>query len=363
MFLLNPPRTSSQNSLELRWASPQDERFTYIAGRLLPARRAGFRRPDLPAHRQRRRAAGGLRHHRQPPGCRRLPRRHLGLPEFRAEHLQQLRLRPGERGHHRRWRASLGLRYSHIEKEAIRILREGDLERVPFNLNDANDFDRLSAGTVLFASIFKVSFHQLSGSLDGRQHRLRAGQRLRPHRRRHGLRLGQDRASRAAATTRAPTASPRRWAPPAPAPCTRQAWRTRSTPLVPPGSFEYKPEKALASGGGHKMSLLNGTAELNVTVFRTKFDDLQVSIFDGTLGFNVGNAASAITQGVELDGRWALTDDWSLNGSAGLPELQFRRFHERPVQPGPGPHLPQRLSATTPARPTSTSPIGRATWR
>ena len=62
-----------------------------------------------------------------------------------------------------RWRASVGLRYSHIEKEAIRILREGDLERNPFNLNDANDFDRLSAGTVLFASIFDVSFHQLSG--------------------------------------------------------------------------------------------------------------------------------------------------------------------------------------------------------
>ena len=63
-----------------------------------------------------------------------------------------------------RWRASLGARYTHMEKEASRILREGDLDRVPFTLDNPEGFDRLATGSVLFASIFKVSFHQLSGS-------------------------------------------------------------------------------------------------------------------------------------------------------------------------------------------------------
>jgi len=87
--------------------------------------------------------------------------------------------------------------------------------------------------------------------------------------------------------------------------------------LVPPGSFEFEDEQATAFEAGSKISLLGGTAEVNVAVFYTEFDDLQGSIFDGTLGFNVGNAAKATTQGVEIDGRWAITDDWSMNGSIG----------------------------------------------
>ena len=53
---------------------------------------------------------------------------------------------------------------------------------------------------------------------------------------------------------------------------------------------------------------------------------LKTGGFDGTLGFNVGNAAKAITQGVELDGRWAITDDWSMNGSLGYLDFEFDDF-------------------------------------
>ena len=98
--------------------------------------------------------------------------------------------------------------------------------------------------------------------------------------------------------------------------------------------------QALAFEGGSKLSLLNGTAEINIAVFYTEFDDLQVSIFDGTLGFNVGNAAQAVTQGVELDGRWAITDDWSMNGSIGYLDFEFKDFKNGQCNQGQTPTSP-----------------------
>ncbi len=90
------------------------------------------------------------------------------------------------------------------------------------------------------------------------------------------------------------------------------------------GSFEYEEEQATTYELGAKMSLLEGAAELNVALFRTEFKDLQVSIFDGTLGFNVGNAASALSQGLELDGRMALTENLMLVGGLAFLDFEFQ---------------------------------------
>ncbi|MBN50979.1 MAG: TonB-dependent receptor [Spongiibacteraceae bacterium] len=87
------------------------------------------------------------------------------------------------------------------------------------------------------------------------------------------------------------------------------------------GSFEYEEEESKSYEMGVKSTLLDGAAELNAAVFRTEFDNLQVSVFDGTLGFNVGNAASAVSQGIELDGRMGLSEHWIV--SAGLALLDF----------------------------------------
>lgn len=87
------------------------------------------------------------------------------------------------------------------------------------------------------------------------------------------------------------------------------------------GSFEYDREEADSFELGNKASFLGGAAELNAALFYTNFRDLQVSIFDGTLGFNVGNAASAISYGLELDGRIALSEHWLL--AAGMSVMSF----------------------------------------
>ncbi|MEZ5566570.1 MAG: TonB-dependent receptor [Gammaproteobacteria bacterium] len=223
-----------------------------------------------------------------------------------------------------RWRASAGVRFSHIEKEAIRILREGDLNRRPFNLNDANDADRLANGAVLFASIFNVAFHNLSGhrtenstafefvtDFDLTDDILLYGSV------KTGFKGGgfdvRSNSEPVPGSTGVGTLFP-------------ASVLSAVQSNVDPGSFEFEDEKALAFEAGSKLTLLNGTAELNIALFRTDFDNLQVSIFDGTLGFNVGNAAKATTQGVEIDGRWAISDHWSMNGSVGYLDFKFDDF-------------------------------------
>jgi len=93
-----------------------------------------------------------------------------------------------------------------------------------------------------------------------------------------------------------------------------------------PGSFEYDQEESETIELGLKTSLFDNSVELNVAAFRTEFEQLQVSIFDGVLGFNVGNAAKAVSQGIELDGRWAITDDLSLTAALAWLDFEFRDF-------------------------------------
>ena len=92
------------------------------------------------------------------------------------------------------------------------------------------------------------------------------------------------------------------------------------------GAFDYDEEKAETYEVGVKTALADGAAEVNVAYFYTQYDDLQVSIFDGVLGFNVGNAARAVTQGIELDGRWQLTESLMLSGSLAWLDFEFKDY-------------------------------------
>jgi iron complex outermembrane receptor protein len=110
---------------------------------------------------------------------------------------------------------------------------------------------------------------------------------------------------------------------------------------VDAGSFEYQPEKNTTTELGLKSRLLGGAMELNVAAFNTEFEDLQVSIYDGVLGFNVGNAAKATSKGVELEGRFAVNDILTLSGSVAWLDFEFEEFlngqstqSERIVSPG-----------------------------
>lgn len=92
------------------------------------------------------------------------------------------------------------------------------------------------------------------------------------------------------------------------------------------GTFEFDEEQADAFELGAKMSLAGGAAELSVALFYTEFDDMQISTYDGVLGYNVQNAARSVSQGIELDGRWLVSSDWLLSGSFAWTDFEFKDF-------------------------------------
>ncbi|WP_226704171.1 TonB-dependent receptor [Microbulbifer elongatus] len=88
----------------------------------------------------------------------------------------------------------------------------------------------------------------------------------------------------------------------------------------------FEEEKATSFEVGLKSSLLGGAAELNVAAFQTRFEDLQAAIFSGNTTFEVQNAAEATSQGIEVDGRWMVTDNLTLSGALGLLDFSYDKF-------------------------------------
>lgn len=91
-------------------------------------------------------------------------------------------------------------------------------------------------------------------------------------------------------------------------------------------SFEFDDEEATNFELGGKFSLAGGAAEINAAAFFTDFEDLQISIFDGVLGFNVGNAATAEVLGLEVDGRWAASEHLMITGGFAITDFEFTNF-------------------------------------
>ena len=93
-----------------------------------------------------------------------------------------------------------------------------------------------------------------------------------------------------------------------------------------PGSWQFLQEEVIAYEAGVRSTLWEGRAELNAAVFFTDYDDLQIAQFDGTLGFNVGNAAKTEVTGIEIDGRVLLTDNFSLGYALAYLDHEFTDF-------------------------------------
>ena len=223
------------------------------------------------------------------------------------------------------WTANLGVRYTRTEKEAFRVLREGDLNRRPFMLDNPEEFDKLASGAIIFSSVFNAAFHQLAGSRDEDHTSLEfqtdyhfTDDFMMYGSAKQGFKAGgfdvRSNSEPEPGTTGGGTLFPADLGP------------VVAGNVSPAGSFEFDDEKATAIELGAKTTLLGGSMELNLSAFYTKFEDLQVSIFDGTLGFRVDNAAKATTQGLELEGRWAISENWFVNGSIGYLDFEFDDF-------------------------------------
>lgn len=93
-----------------------------------------------------------------------------------------------------------------------------------------------------------------------------------------------------------------------------------------PASFEFEEEEATAFEVGLKSTFWDGAAELNLAIYRTDYEDLQISQFDGRFGFNVNNAAEVTIEGVEIDGRIAFTDNFNVRYALAYLDHEFDKY-------------------------------------
>lgn len=90
-------------------------------------------------------------------------------------------------------------------------------------------------------------------------------------------------------------------------------------------TFQFDSERARSWEIGGKFRFLDGKGQLNIALFRTNFSDLQVSEYNGT-AFITGNAASAISQGVEIDTDIGIGDNWRIGGSVGYLDAHYKDY-------------------------------------
>lgn len=101
---------------------------------------------------------------------------------------------------------------------------------------------------------------------------------------------------------------------------------TNTTESNPTRNFEFEEERALAMEIGLKTTFADGRGEINAALYRTDYKDLQISQFDGAVGFNVGNAKKTRVQGLELDGRWLLAENLIANYGFSYLDFEYLDF-------------------------------------
>lgn len=89
--------------------------------------------------------------------------------------------------------------------------------------------------------------------------------------------------------------------------------------------LEYSEETVLAYEIGSKIILADGAAQLNLALFRMEYDDLQVSSLVGDV-FRVSNAGESVSQGVEADWRWILTERLTFGGALAYLDAHYESF-------------------------------------
>ncbi|MDO9452704.1 MAG: TonB-dependent receptor [Stagnimonas sp.] len=108
--------------------------------------------------------------------------------------------------------------------------------------------------------------------------------------------------------------------------------------------LEYKAEKAQTYELGAKGRFFRRTLNANLTFYQTQFDNLQVLAFNGTF-FDVSNAGSAVSRGLEADFNWRTPyEPLRINGSLGLLRARYKSYTGAPAPISQGIGQTQDLS-------------------
>ena len=111
--------------------------------------------------------------------------------------------------------------------------------------------------------------------------------------------------------------------------------------------LEFEDENATTLEIGTKGSYLNRSLNVNATIYRTEYDNLQVLAFNGVF-FDVSNAATAVSQGLEVDWQWLTPwEPLAVMGSLGLLDAYYEDYTGAPAPVTQGVNTRQDLSDET----------------
>lgn len=110
---------------------------------------------------------------------------------------------------------------------------------------------------------------------------------------------------------------------------------------APTGLFideiSYDPEYVDAYELGMKSVWFDGAVLLNLALFRSEYDDLQLSNnmeSNGAFVTLVQNAASSVSQGVEVEASWDVTPDFNISGAMTYLDAYFVDYQNVELTPG-----------------------------
>ncbi len=126
--------------------------------------------------------------------------------------------------------------------------------------------------------------------------------------------------------------------------CTSPGVPAGCIPASGVGTFQYEEEDATSFEIGTKLRI-GGSFELNAALYLTDFDNLQVSTFDGKLGFNVRNAGESEVKGLEIDMRWQASEYLLLTSSLAYTDFEFLEYIGQ-CYPGQAPDAPDGLNCS-----------------
>lgn len=92
-------------------------------------------------------------------------------------------------------------------------------------------------------------------------------------------------------------------------------------------NLKFKPEKVKGVEAGYKADLFDRSLRLNLTLYRYRYNGLQVTAYDpAAIRYSITNAASSRTTGFSALAQWIVTDQLSLNGNIGYNRARYIRF-------------------------------------
>ena len=106
-----------------------------------------------------------------------------------------------------------------------------------------------------------------------------------------------------------------------------------STAAVQESELEFDKETSDTLEAGVKGRYLDGQLNLNVGTFYTKFEDMQLFVYNG-FTYIVGNAAAATSWGLEVDGTFVPVEGLDLHFSAGYLNISYDSFKNGPCPAG-----------------------------